>query len=47
MTTTVSFDPQVYKALKHLAVEQGRTVRDIIREIVYQHLRAQQKKGHA
>jgi predicted DNA-binding ribbon-helix-helix protein len=34
VTTTIALDRQVYKALKHLAVEREMTVRDLIREAV-------------
>ena len=46
VTTTIAFDPTVYKVLKHLAVERGTTVRDLIREAVTTLLKAHQKGRH-
>ena len=42
VTTTVSLEREAYKALRHLAVDQDSTVRDLIREAVAEFLR---KKG--
>ena len=44
VTTTIALDRQVYKALKHLAVEREMTVRDLIREAVNTLLQSPTKK---
>ena len=45
VTTTIALDREVYKTLKHLAVERETTVRDLIREAVTTLLHSTRKKG--
>jgi predicted transcriptional regulator len=44
VTTTIALDREVYKALKHLAVERETTVRELIREAVKNLLHPTTKK---
>ena len=37
-TTTISVSQENYRRLKHLAVDQGVSVRDLIREAIEQYL---------
>ena len=39
VTTTISIDPKLYKLLKHLAVEQETTVRELIRTSINEFLK--------
>ena len=43
-TTTISLPADVYKQLKHLAVDEEQTVRDLIREAI-EELLARKKRG--
>lgn len=45
VTTTVAFDRDTYKRIKHLAVERETNVREIIREAVGEYLERQGKRG--
>lgn len=44
ITTTISLDEKTLKALKHLAVERGSNVRDLIREAVEKLLKEAKRK---
>ena len=37
-TTTISVSQEIHRRLKHLAVDQGVSVRDLIREAIEQYL---------
>jgi predicted transcriptional regulator len=37
-TTTISVSQEIYRRLKHLAVDQGVSVRDLIRQAIEQYL---------
>jgi predicted transcriptional regulator len=37
-TTTISVSPEILRKLKHLAVDQGVSVRDLIRQAIAQYL---------
>lgn len=37
-TTTISVSQEIHRKLKHLAVDQGVSVRDLIREAIEQYL---------
>jgi hypothetical protein len=43
--TTISLTKDELKALKHLAVERGTTLRDLVREALAPMLRAAKKGG--
>lgn len=38
MTTSISLDNNIYKAVKHLAVEENKTFKDIVTEAIKAHL---------
>lgn len=38
MTTTISLDNNLYKAVKHLAVEENKTFKDIVTESIKAYL---------
>ncbi len=45
-TTTISLTPEMHRQLKHVAVDEGITVRDIIRKLLEEYLaQYDQKKG--
>jgi len=44
-TTTISLSADLYKRLKHLAVDEEQTVRDLIREAVEEFLARKEKGG--
>ena len=37
-TTTISLSQEIHRKLKHLAVDQGLSVRDLIRQAIEQYL---------
>jgi len=44
-TTTISLPGDLYKRLKHLAVDEEQTVRNLIREAVEEFLARKEKGG--
>ena len=45
-TTTISLTPEMHRQLKHCAVDEGVTMRDIIRKVLEEYLaRYEEKKG--
>jgi predicted transcriptional regulator len=44
-TTTISLEPETHKKLSHLAVDEDRTVRELIREAIEELLARREKKG--
>lgn len=42
IVTSISLDSNLYKAVKHLAVEERKTFKDIVSESIKEHL---QKRG--
>jgi predicted transcriptional regulator len=38
VTTTISLSQEIYRRLKHLAVDQGVSVRDLIRDAIEEYL---------
>ncbi len=43
--TTISLPAEVYRKLKHLAVDQGDTTRELIRQAIEQFLARKEKGG--
>lgn len=43
-TTTISLEPEIHKKLSHLAIDEDRTVRQLIREAI-EDLLARREKG--
>jgi predicted transcriptional regulator len=44
LTTTVSLTQDVHRRLKHLAVDQGVSVRDLMREAIEEYLNRKEKE---
>lgn len=42
-TTTISLPQETHRKLKHLAVDQGATVRDLIREAIEEYIDRREK----
>ncbi len=45
ITTTATFEREMYRRLQHLAVDEDTTIRDMIREAVADYLARKEKKG--
>jgi predicted transcriptional regulator len=43
-TTTISLSEEIHRRLKHLAMDQGVPVRDLIREAIEEYLNRQEKE---
>ena len=44
LTTTISLSQDIHRRLKHLAVDQGVTVRDLMREAIEEYLNRKEKE---
>jgi predicted transcriptional regulator len=44
LTTTISLTQDMHRRLKHLAVDQGVSVRDLIREAIEEYLNRKEKE---
>ena len=45
ITTTATFEREMYRRLQHLAVDEDMTIRDMIHEAVAEYLARKEKKG--
>jgi predicted DNA-binding protein len=45
VTTTISISQEIYRRLKHLGVDQGISVRDLIRDAIEEYLNRDEKGG--
>jgi predicted transcriptional regulator len=44
-TTTISLEPDTHKKLRHLALDEDKTLRQLIREAIEEFLARREKKG--
>jgi predicted transcriptional regulator len=44
-TTTISLEPEIHKKLRHLALDEDKTLRELIREAIEDLLARREKKG--
>lgn len=44
LTTTISLTQEIHRRLKHLAVDQGVSVRDLMREAIEEYLNRKEKE---
>jgi predicted transcriptional regulator len=44
LTTTISLTQDIHRRLKHLAVDQGLSVRDLMREAIEEYLNRKEKE---
>jgi predicted transcriptional regulator len=44
-TTTISLESEIHKKLSHLAIDEEKTVRELIREAIEELLARREKKG--
>ena len=45
LTTTISLEPDTHKKLSHMAIDEDKTVRELIREAIEAMLARREKKG--
>ncbi len=44
-TTTISLPPEIHLKLRHLALDEGKTMRDLIRKAIDEYLARGKEKG--
>ncbi len=44
-TTTISLSREIHLKLRHLALDEGKTLRDLIREAIEEYLAQRKEKG--
>ena len=44
-TTTISLPLEVHRKLKHLAIDEGMSLRDLIRKAIEEYLARREKRG--